>query len=299
MNKRIIAVFTALISAVVFAGCFSGCSKNTEKEDSINIVASFYPMYIFTINLTKGIDNVNVSSMTEQNIGCLHDYQLVTDDLVQLSDADLFVTNGAGMESFTKDVTDKMPNLKIVEASSGIDLLPSGNGETEYNSHVWMSVPNAEAEVSNIADALIEIMPESKDIINANKEAYLKTLDALDSFIRTGLKDYEGDKIVTFHEAYAYFAKEYGLTVAATIESEDGAEPSTKELAKLSELIKDEKIKALFTEKQYKGTAANTLSKETGASVYVLNPVTSGDMSLTAYQDIMSNNLSIIEEALR
>ncbi len=309
MKKKVFAALLCVILIFSF-----GCNKSDKKDNDSGtkkIVTSFYPMYIFTTNLTKGIENVTVTNITQQTGGCLHDYQLLPKDLVTLNDAVLFVTNGAGMESFMDKVSDQLPDLKVVSASDGIELLKDehhhddsededaheGHDHGEYNSHVWLSIPNAIIQVENIASSLKEILPDDADKIESNKQEYIKQLKALDAEIAQELKPYSGASIITFHEAFDYFANQYGLSVVDTIETEDGAEPSAKELSELAEEIKEKNVKALFVEPEYKGTSANVLATETELKVYTLNPITSGKDELTAYEDIMRDNLKVLKEA--
>ena len=105
--------------------------------------------------------------------------------------------------------------------------------------------------------------------------------------------------IVTFHEAFPYFAKEFNLNIVGVIEREPGSEPSAKELQETIEQVKKLKVKALFAEPQYPAKAAETIAKETGSKVYTLDPVVTGPMDADAYINIMDSNLKILEEALK
>ena len=87
------------------------------------VVTSFYPIYLFALNLTDGLDGVEVHNLAAPGTGCLHDYQLQTGDMKKLAQADVFLINGAGMESFLPGVTDAFPDLPVVNASVGVDLL--------------------------------------------------------------------------------------------------------------------------------------------------------------------------------
>lgn len=94
-----------------------------KKDDEFTIVTSFYPTYIAVKNIADGIDGVKVVNLTENHSGCLHDYQLTTNDMRKLEGADVFVMNGGGMESFLEDVVAKYPDLTVIDASKGITLL--------------------------------------------------------------------------------------------------------------------------------------------------------------------------------
>ena len=105
--------------------------------------------------------------------------------------------------------------------------------------------------------------------------------------------------IITFHEAFPYFAKEFDLRISAVVEREPGSEPSAKELADTIELVKESNAQALFSEPQYPDSAARTIAKETSAKVYVLDPAVTGPDAYDAYINIMENNLKVLKEALR
>lgn len=295
-----ILVIGILICLPLCSGCNSKATTRNDKE----IVTSFYPLYVFTKNLTKGLDNVQVKNLTEENTGCMHNYQLLPKDMVALDNASLIVVNGAGLETFVDVVKNQLPDLPVCNTSKGIKLLEtrdSLSGKTDkkiYNAHVWMSVKNSIIQVENISKSLIEIMPEQKDKIEKNKKAYIQKLESLNKQIKTELKDCKDIPIMTFHEAYSYFANEYTLNVVDTIESEHGQEPSAKEIARLANEIKEKDVKALFVEPEYKGTSVGVLSNETGVKHYTLSPATSGDKSLSSYEDIMLKNAKTIKEAL-
>ena len=122
--RRVIAAFFC-ICLLITAG--AGCTpRQPEDPPRFRIVTSFYPMYIMALNITDGIDGVQVDNMAGQQTGCLHDYQLQSKDMKNIEQADVFVINGAGMESFMEKVTDQLPDLRVIDSSEGISLLMSG-----------------------------------------------------------------------------------------------------------------------------------------------------------------------------
>lgn len=281
------------------------------------VVTSFYPIYLFTLNLTDGLEGVTVADMAGVNTGCLHDYQLQTSDMKLLAKADLFLINGAGMESFLDDVTDTFPNLPVVDASAGIELMAAesenesfdhdhdGDADHdhahEYNAHVWLDADNAQIMVTNLAQGLMDAMPDRADAIADNRDAYLARLQALDAQVTERLSRVERRDIITFHEAFPYFARAYGLNVAAVVNREHDDALSPARLAELVGIVKELGVPPLFVEPQYKDLAATTIASETGAQVYTLDPVVTGpaeDVPLTYYEDVMLQNVQTLEEAL-
>lgn len=297
---------TRIISLVLITcflvGIITGCSSTEKKEDEDNtftVVTSFYPMYVFTKNIIGDIPGVELINMTEPQTGCLHDYQLIPADLKTLEKADAFVINGAGMEAFMDKVIKQQPDLDIIEAAKGMELLKDENGED--NPHVWVAISGAITEVKNIAEGLAAADSKNAAAYKDNADKYIKLLEAQREKMHQQLDNIPNKDIVTFHEAFPYFAKEFGLNIVAVVEREPGTEPSAGELAELIDNIKQTNVKALFAEPQYSKKAAESIAKETGAKVYMLDPVVTGEKTAPAdsYINAMEQNLQVLVEALK
>ena len=301
--KKIISVF--LVPCVLF---LSACTGNLPKQKSkITVATSFYPIYIFTLNLLNGIEEIEVECMAEQSVGCLHDYTLTAKDSKLLSDSQILVINGAGMESFLQDVFQSVENLCVIDSSENIELIcthehdheEEHNDHHHENSHIWLSVDNAKKQVENIKNGLVKEFPSYKNAIEKNYSKYIKRLSSLENERNTILSVAKDLDVISFHGAFEYLAEDLGLHISAAIESDEGYEPSAKELAGLSDKIKSENINALFVAPDYSGSAAEILKRETNAEVYVINPIISGEENLTAYEDIMNENYKIILKAVK
>ena len=304
---------------LVFAGGCAGAGDDTGNNEKIIIATSFYPVYIFTLNIVDGIDAFEVKCMAEQNIGCLHDYTLTSKDVRLLNDAEVLIINGAGMEGFVEDVYKNVDDLSVIDSSTGIELLcneaehgDDGDAHSDTdgashshshnhseNSHIWLSVENAKKQVENIKNGLSEQFPEYSYLFFKNYEAYIKRLNSLEEIQKEYSSSITDKKVITFHKAYDYLAMDLGFQVVACVESDEGGEPSAKKLAELTKHIKEDEICALFIEPQYTGSAAEILKNETDINIYVINPVTSGEVSLTAYEDIMKENYELILKAVK
>lgn len=298
--KRKNMLFCLLASlCLLLTGCGGTNTAGGGKDGSFHIVTSFYPMYVATINITQGVDGVTVTNMTKPQTGCLHDYQLMTEDMKTLEKADAFVINGAGMESFLDKVVNQQKNLKIIDASKGIELLKDGD---EENPHVWLSVTDAILQVKNIAEQLKAADPKHADAYEKNAAAYIKKLEALKAEMHAELDTVPNKDIVTFHEAFPYFAKEFGLNIISVVEREPGTEPTPAELQETIDQVKKLPVKVLFTEPQYSPSAAETIARETGAKIYTLDPVVTGeanDEAINAYIDTMKKNMKTLKTALQ
>ena len=287
--KISLSVFKILLLAGILA-------LPARADEPLRVVTSFYPVYVAMLNVSAGVPGVEVHNLTSPHIGCLHDYQLTAGDVRQLADADLLLANGAGMETFLGKVKEQSPSLRVVEVSEGIPLM-------DGNPHVWVSFEGASRQVDNIAEALALASPEKADTFRTNAETYKAALAALNEKMKSSLAPYAGTPIVTFHQAFPYFARDYKLDLVGVIAREPGTEPSARELADTISLVRERKVKALFAEPQFPDKSAQVISRETGVKVYELDPVVTGPSEPSeargAYLRTMEKNLGVLQEALR
>jgi zinc transport system substrate-binding protein len=286
-NFRFFRGVCAVLLAVVFTTAI--------HASPLRVVTSFYPVYVAALNVSEGVEGVEIFNLTSPHIGCLHDYQLTAGDARRLAEADLLLANGAGMEPFLDKVARQAPGLRVVEVSKGIPLM-------DGNPHVWVSFEGARRQAENIAEALASASPDHAEAFRANARAYTDKLSALEKTMREALAPYAGTPVVTFHEAFPYFARDFGLEIAGVIESEPGTEPSARQLADTIQLVRARGVKALFGEPQFSDRSAQVIARETGAKVYQLDPVVTGpaapEDARDAYLRAMEKNLSVLQEAL-
>ena len=305
MQCKRFAALTALLLACLLAG---GCSA--QSSEGFQVVTSFYPMYVFAQNVCAGIDGVTVTNMADRSVGGLHDYQLQTRDMATLEEASALIVNGGGMEQFMDKVFSLRTDLPVIVASEGIDMLPSDEthehdhddghdheGEL-LNAHVWLDPELAIVQVGNIAEGLAAADPAHAQAYRDNAAAYIQKLTALDVELTEQLAPLAGANIITFHEAFAYFARAFGLNVAGVIESEPGEDPGTREIAEMCDLVRSLGVPALFVEPQYPQRAAETIARETGAALYTLDPAVTGDGEMDSYERAMRENARVLTGAL-
>lgn len=298
----------------------TGCSKKEEPSVAVPdrlVLASFHPMHVMAMNVLRDVPGIRLENMTGPQTGCLHDYQLTPADRKRIDDAWVFVVNGGGMETFLGKVLSQDSSLKVVEASRGIELIRNDaavseeghhhhgheqgsemeEGE-EFNPHVWVSISGAIEQVRRIGEQFAALDTAHSSLYRANADAYIRRLDTLRREMHEALDPYKGAKIITFHEAFPYFAREFGLEIVAVIEREPGSEPSAAELAETVEIVRKHKVKALFAEPQYPAKAAETVAREAGVPVRILDPAVNGDADPDSYLRTMRANLAVLREAL-
>ena len=284
-----------LLLAVI---CFTQAGFAVEKDGKpLKVLASFYPMYVMTLNVVGDIPDVSVACMTEPITGCLHDYQLTPANLKTLASSDVFIANGAGMETFIEKAVNQSPHLKVIEASKGIKLA------FDDNPHVWVSIGGAIQQTKNIAKGLAAIDPVHAAAYEENSGRYVARLDALRQKMHAALDGLKHREIVTFHEAFPYFASEFNLKIVAVVEREPGSEPSAGELAKTIKIVRESKVKALFAEPQYPAKSAEVIQRETGVPVSILDPAVTGPRNPAkardSYINTMESNLKVLKKALQ
>lgn len=297
---------TFIVLLVLLLLSLSGCGAAAED---VSVMATFYPVYILAENVLDGVEGVSLSSMTPPSTGCLHDYQLLTSDMRSLAKAQALLINGAGMESFLSDVTGQFPKLTVIDCSVGVNLIAEdeedeeeehdhGHDHGEYNAHIWLAPENAIQMVKNLRDGLSALLPGQAERIAQNAEAYIARLSALDAELRAAIEPLPRKEIVTFHEAFPYFARAYGLEVKAVVALEPDEPVSPRMLKEVIAKVKAAGNPPLFSEPQYESAALRTVAQETGAPVYELDPLVTGDGAKTAYEDVMRKNLAVLLEAL-
>lgn len=295
--KRLVVLFA--LASVLYG-------SDTEKKV---ILCSFYPMYILTQNVAANVPGVAVECMASIQTGCLHDYQLTPQDMKKLNSAYAFVINGGGMEAFLDKAIAQFPRLKVIEASEGIQLIEAQehqhesahhhDDEHQFNPHVWVSVSGAISQVNNICKGLMAVDSGNAKKYRSNADRFIKSLEELKKKMHQGLAGISDRNIITFHEAFPYFAREFNLDVVAIIEREAGSEPNARELTEIIKLIRGKKVKAIFIEPQYPAKTAQMISRETGKKLYTLDPAVTGPLRPDAYISIMEKNLKVLQEALR
>jgi ABC-type Zn uptake system ZnuABC Zn-binding protein ZnuA len=301
-----------LAAAVFFIAFTLAFAPSAGAAEPLRVLTSFLPMEIFTRNVVGDTPGVTVASMLPASTGCPHDYALTPGDMKKIASADLFVANGLGMEEFLGEpVRRANPKIRIVETAHGVRPIREGHNDPakgthggkghdpgEINPHTWVSPRNAILQVREIEKALSEARPVSARDFRRNADAYVSRLSALAAEFEAAAKTFRRRNIVTFHNVFDYLARDVGLTVVGKIETAPGQEPSAGEIRNLSRTIRERKVPAVFSEPQYSPKLAETLAREAGVPVRVMDPVATGSPALTAYEDAMRRNLSTLKEAL-
>ena len=273
------------------------------------LVTSFYPIWVFTLNLTEGIPDLTVVNLADASAGCLHDYQLKYSDRAALAEADAFLINGAGMEAFLPLITEALPDLPVIDASAGVPLiamsgmLEIGEAEegAEENAHLWMDPSRAVLMVRNLAAGLQSLFPEHRDAIQTNLEAYTARLEALRASMQEALSDVAGRQVLIFHEALPYFAEACGLIPAVIVNKEPEETLSASQVQSVILAVKQLDTLPLLLRSSEEDPSVGIIISETGAADCVLDPFTAGPDDVLpapdAYETVMLQNVQALKDA--
>lgn len=290
MKKRMLSLLLAALC--LLTACGQTTSAPSAEEDTLTIVATTYPIYLFASAVTEGVEGVVVERLDTGSTSCLHDYNLTVNDMKKLERADVIALNGAGLEEFMEDALATSEAL-VIDCSEGVELLENlshhhdegdhshdGHDHGHYDSHYWMDMGNAQIMVDNIAAGLasLDAVHEAAYLEQAGSACLL--LYTWDTNLREILS--EGSKtvtgLITFHDGFQYFAHAYGLPLLESIEEEAGSEASAKEILEITELVKEHDIPVIFTEVNGSDATAKAIARETGCQVAQLSMLMDGSM---------------------
>ena len=295
MKKRNIIITVAIILLIIILIIIGNLNRNQKNEDNnIKIVTSFYPMYIMTLNITNGIDGVEVANMADNYVGCIHDYTLTTSDLKKFENADIFIENGYGIENFSQKIINSYPNVQIIDSGNKItDVIQEEGGEV--NAHFWTSIDNYILQVNEIKDRLKEIDKNNANKYEENASNYISKLENLKQKYNSELEQVKGKKVVSLNEAFSYLFKFAGIEEELIETDHEQSALSAEEVKNVIDMINNENIEAIIIAENDDEQNALAIANETNAKIYRLKDGMSGDNSTNSYINIMEENLEILK----
>ena len=331
-------VFSALLAALMLVGILTGCTNQAEMptvtatpagsqaqptaEEKIRIVTTIFPEYDWVREiLGDKADSAEITMLLDKGVD-LHSYQPTADDLIKISDCDLFVYVGGESDGWVEDALKSAANkdrkvinllevlgdsVKEEETVEGMQEEEEDHEEKEYDEHVWLSLKNAKTLVGAISAALQELDPGNKDTYAANADAYVQKLSALDAEYQKAVS--AGTyKTLLFGDRFPfrYLVDDYGLSYyAAFAGCSAESEASFETVSFLSRKVDEGKLPCVLTIEGAQHKIAETIVQNTaGKNQKVL---TMDSMQSTTYQDVangttylslMAKNLDVLKEAL-
>ena len=333
--KKITALLLALFMLV---GALAGCGKqnDTNQTDKLSIVTTIFPEYDWVREiLGDKADNAEITMLLDNGVD-LHSYQPTADDIVKISDCDLFIYVGGESDGWVDDALKNATNrnmkvinlLEILGDSVKTEEIVEGMQEEEHehedahahddaeehehedaeeheheeeaDEHVWLSLKNAKMLVRVISKALQELDPDNKDIYAANADAYVKKLSALDAEYQAAV-DAASNKTILFGDRFPfrYLVDDYGLRYyAAFVGCSAETEASFETISFLAKRVDEWKLPCVLTIEGAQHKIAETIVRNTTAKNQRV--LTMDSMQSTTSKDVKNGTtyLSVMEKNL-
>lgn len=264
----------------------------------LRIGATLHPYYSWTKNVVGDSPGVEVRSVLPGEVDA-GNYQPRPDDIKKLADLDALVVNGIGHDDFITDMIKASGNTKIVviRPNDGTPTMKSARGGAA-NSHTFISFTNAIQQTNTIEKALSALRPDLAERFRKGASDYVQRLRKIKSDAAAKLAGAKVNKVVTVHDGYSYFCQEFGIEVAGVVEPSHGLVPSAAELGSMVDLLKREKIQVVLSEESFPDKLLQVLKKDSGARVYVISHVASGEYTADKFEKEMQTNTEVLIKAL-
>lgn len=315
--KRIALFILVMVLAAAAAGCRKTAEQEAAGSGKLRVVATIFPVYEFARAVAG--DKAHVTMLLPPGMEP-HSFEPRPDDIVRVSRADIFIYTNRYMEPWAAGIVKGAGGgkLTVVDASRGAKFLKAGTGEDHdghddgehghggegMDPHLWLDFTNAQLMVENIAAALAERDPANRAVYQANAAAYRAKLSDLDGRYRTGLATCATRTVLHGgHFAFGYLANRYGLRYESAYAVSADAEPTPAKLAKLVKQVRSEGLRHIYTEELLDPRTAETIARETGASILMLHgahTVSRADLDAgVTFIALMEKNLASLREGLQ
>jgi ABC-type Zn uptake system ZnuABC Zn-binding protein ZnuA len=295
------SIVVALAAAFV-AGCVGGAGAG-DPGGRLTVVTT---TTVFADMVSQvGGDLVSVTSLVPKNAD-VHTFEPRPSDMITVHKARLLVMNGLGLDDWlTRTIAnasaDGTPLLKLGVGLPGVELL-AGETAAKQNPHLFLDVKYAALYVDRIAAALADADAAHASTYSAQAAAYKTQLETLDGWVRAQIATIPeaNRKLVTFHDAFPYYAREYGIEIVGVAVEAPGQDPSAGQMASLISAIKNAGVKAIFSERQFPTKLVDQLAAEAGCKVVAnLYDDTLGDAPVTSYEQLIRWDTTQLVDALR
>jgi len=294
--------------ALLFASALVGA------EAKPRVVTSFFPVYCWVANVAG--EHATVENLLPPRAEP-HEYAFTPSDARKLAKADLIVVNGLGLEGWVKKFARNSPSAtnRVVEVAAGLDEKlfygehhhhhqdhgehAHAHGREQPNEHIWLDPLLAAHAVTNILRVLQRIDPAHAAAYASNAQPYVVRLHRLDADIRRMLADVTNRAIVTYHDAFPYFAQRCGLEIAGVVEQVPEVNPTPKYLSKLGRTMRERGIRVICIPPGGDTRLARRIAADLRVELIELDTLETGALSPSAYEERMRNNAAVLQKHLR
>ena len=304
-STSLFTVSGTLLCLTALVSCANPKAADPSSEQStLNVVTTFLPITLFTEAVAG--ECATVTALIPPNLGP-HDFQATPSDIAALSNAQILVKNGLGMEYFLDKLTDSAENnsLQVIDTSRGVAVIKSDEDENgvdggdqsqgEVNPHIWLDPLRAVQQVENIRDGLVKADPGCTVGYTQRAAAYAAQLKELNTAISTQLKPFSGKTFIAFHDFAPYFAERYDLKADFVVDVPE-MNPTPADLQRVSTKVQQSQLKALLSEPQEGDRSFNALAEDLGVNVVTFDPLETGSEEASKQPDtyfkVMKSNVA-------
>ena len=297
------AALALVLALAVAAACTGGDDGRDDGDGRLRVVASTGIIAHFAEQIAG--EDADIVAVIPAGADA-HSFSATTTDIRNISAANIVIVNGYNLEEGALGtIFEHLPrDATLVVAAEGVDPLEGGHHEEEeedvagggiaaaegVDPHMWLSVPNAMVYVRNIANGLVATDPDNASAYREREEAYLAELQALDEEVRATIAGIPRERrvLIVYHDAFQYFAAEYGLDLAAAVlPASPSQQASAAAVAEIIEIVSGRNVGAVYREPQFAAAALETIAGEAGVRV------------LTLYSGAFTDEVSTYIEAMR
>lgn len=308
MKKNILITLGIIIVAIIAGLIYTNEQSRTNTTTEIKVGCSILPVCDIVKNVSG--DKITIIQILPNGVS-EHEYEPSISDQEKLTGVKATFLIGAELDPWAETMTKNVSsNAQIIDLSKTVDLKHHEETENhdeekeeehehegEFDPHYWLSIKNAQKIAQSIKDKLSEVDPHNKDLYQSNFDKYNQELETLYIESKQKLELINNKEIITFHEAFGYFAEEFNIKIITTIEPFPGQEPTPAYLNELSEIIEKHNIKILFKEPQLSDRIVASLTEQYDIKLYTLDPI-GGIDGRNSYIDLIKYNVDTIYTAL-
>ena len=281
---------------------------STAMFADVSVTTTIFPLYDVVKNI--GGDKVKLTNLVPFGVEA-HEFEPKAKDIANLSKSDFFIISSPAFEPWSKKVISSLKiQDKTIDMSQKVKLLEMKHDEHDahghehkgsYDPHYWLSIDNYMSVAKEVATLLSTKDPENANVYATNLAAYLTKLETLKTEYDV-LKNCQNKKVIVNHNAFEYLAHEYGITQYSISGMTPETKPSPKQIAKLIDITKKEKITTVFFEEFASDKVAKSIAKEANVKTDALRPVENITVAESkkgiGYIDIMRDNLAKLKASM-
>ena len=265
---------TILLSVVMLSLLLT---PTVNAEDKLDVVTTFYPMYFLAQRIGGDLAQVDMLLNKGQDA---HSYESTAQDVVAVQNSNLFIYQDDEMEFFVQDLLSVVDTEKtyVLESTQGIELLEGDHQHEEeeaheeghshdYDPHTWLDPIFFSEQALNVKDAFIEVDPDNTAVYEANAQALVEDLEALNNEFIDSLQGLEDRTLVVQHAAFGYLTHAYNLEQVAITGLITNAEPSAQQLVEISKFISENNVEVIYIDPATSTSISETIANTTGVEL--------------------------------